>query len=395
MFKQLIDRMEKAGNQPPAVVAAVLQADPTDILLAIDEAWSAANVLGTPATPALAVLPGSPAQPPPVRATRHAEGYFSQWPPPTSTGLPMPRSWEHLIYAYMIENTRALQIFGRLVREFRTGEALGSASPLTQRWLDTTEALFFGAEAPYPSFRAVSELRSNPESVRRNAYERLFKLQLAFGTEVNGPAEYPKAIAANSTFVSLLEDLLYEAWRAITNIRNQVGMNETDDDRIYRIAEELAFMLDERTQNGNLAREELAAVAAASWIEVVLSSNNDVIRDLRAEGVSVEGRLKLVGEKVKMAPHSRSDALFGLALPLSELLRVVQSRILRNGADSWLLYATVAPNGVTPPTNAPAPLGPQTQRILTEWSAATGRDLKARKAPVAITGARLVGARSS
>ncbi|MET4100377.1 hypothetical protein ABIB37_002614 [Agrococcus sp. UYP10] len=394
MFRQLIERMISAGNTTPVSVAAVLQADPNDILLAVDQAWEAANVLGVQPPPALAVLPTSPTQPAvPARGLRHAEGYFAQWPPLAAPGLPMGRAWDHLIYAYMIENTRALQIFGRLVREFRTGEALGSASPLTQRWLDITEALLFGAEAPFPSFRATSQLRPEAEAVRRNSYARLFKLELAFGTEVNGPAEYPKALAANSSFVSLLEELLYESWRAVTNIRNQVGMNETDDDRIYRIAEELAFMLDERTQNGNLAREELAAVSAASWIELVLSSNNDVIRDLRAEAVSADGRLKLIGEKLRMAPHSRSDALFGLAVPLSDVLRTVQRRILRDGRDAWLLYATNVPNGVTQPTNAPAPLGPQVQRIITEWSAATGRDLKARKAPVAITGPKQVAVR--
>lgn len=400
MFRQLIQRMVDATNATPVSVATVLQADPTDILLAVDQVWEAANVLGVPQPPPLNVLTAGG----PIAATvpagqsrtlRHDEGYFAQWPPLAAPGQPMGRSWDHLIYAYMIENTRALQIFGRLVREFRTGEALGSASPLTQRWLDTTEALLFGAEAPFPSFRATSQLRPDPEAVRRNAYARLFKLELAFGTEVNGPAAYPKPLAVNSAFVGLLEELLYECWRAVTNIRNLVGMNETDDDRIYRIAEELAFMLDERTQNGNLAREELAAVAAASWIELVLSSNNDVIRDLRAEAVSVDGRLKLIGEKLRMAPHSRSDALFGLAVPLSDVLRTVQLRILRDGRDAWLLYSTVVPNGVVLPPNALVPLGPQIQRIVTEWSAATGRDLKARKAPVAITGAKQVAARPS
>lgn len=394
MFRDLIERMVASGNDRSAAVGAVLQADPADILLAVDQAWTAANVLGTPVPPTLRVQNVPTAPPTPAREVRHGEGFFAAWPPLSSPGLPAPRSWDHLIYAYMVENTRALQIFARLIREFRTGEALGSASPLTQRWLDTTEALLFGAEAAYPSFRATSQLRPDPEAVRRNAYARLFKLELAFGTDSNGPAEYPKALAVNSSFVLLLEDLLFEGWRAVTNIRNQVGMNETDDDRIYRIAEELAFMLDERTQNGNLAREELAAVAAASWIELVLESNNDVIRDLRAEGVSVDGRLKLVGEKVRMAPHSRADALFGLAVPLSDFLRTVQSRVLRDGGDSWILYATTIPNGVQPPPqNAPPPLGPKLQRVLTEWSAATGRDLKARKVPVAITGPKLVGAR--
>lgn len=379
MFPQLLNRMTATGNSVAVAASALLQADPLDVLLAVDETWTRTNVSGVPAPPALTPAAGAPGTP--ARTLRHAEGFFSRWAP---TAQVVGRPWDHLIYAYMIENTRALQIFGRLVREFRSGEALGAASPMTQRWLDITEALLFEAPQPFPMTIATSRLRPDPEAVRRNAYARLFNLELSFGTDSNGPASYTKPLAVNSPLIALLEEFLYEIWRAITNVKNQSGMNETDDDRIFQIAQELAFMLNERTQNATLAREELAAVTAASWIELVLDSNNAIITDLRAEGASRDGRLKIIGERVRLAPHSRSDALFGLAAPLSRLLRAVQLDVATTST-AWAFYLDAAPAGQIAPFS---PLGAECKRIITEWTAATGRDLKARKLAVAVSSAR-------
>src|SRR5262245_25423519 len=49
--------------------------------------------------------------------------------------------WDHLIYAYMIENTRVYEIFRRVLHEFLHGEKLGTPIPESQRWLRTTEEL--------------------------------------------------------------------------------------------------------------------------------------------------------------------------------------------------------------------------------------------------------------
>src|ERR1044071_4792068 len=51
--------------------------------------------------------------------------------------------WDHLIYAYMVENTRMFDIFRRVVFEMAHGEKLGTPTPEAQRWLRNTEELFF------------------------------------------------------------------------------------------------------------------------------------------------------------------------------------------------------------------------------------------------------------
>ena len=52
--------------------------------------------------------------------------------------------WDHLIYAYMVENTRIYEVFRRVLHEFLHGEKLGvPGSADSQRWLRVTEELFF------------------------------------------------------------------------------------------------------------------------------------------------------------------------------------------------------------------------------------------------------------
>jgi hypothetical protein len=72
-----------------------------------------------------------------------------------------------------------------------------------------------------------------------------------------------------------------------------------------------------------------------------------------------------------------------MADDLSLLLRTLEADIVTGPQFAWVLYATAAPAGSTV-----APLGPTSRRIITEWSAATGRDLKARKAAVDVQSRR-------
>ena len=164
--------------------------------------------------------------------------------------------------------------------------------------------------------------------MRRNAYWRFFGLDLAFGTDDNRPPTYDKANAANTSFVPLFEELLFELWQAITNVRNTSGVNASDDDRIFRIAEELQFVLRSRRQIQLLAREELAAATVLGWVELTLSANTPVVSDLRAEATSPSDRLRLIGERVGLAPHSKSSALFSMAAELSLFLRTIESGLV-------------------------------------------------------------------
>lgn len=368
MIPQLTNRLLSAPASGPALpilnaadaAAAVLKADPLDLVLYMEEVWDSADVWAPNGYRAG-----------PARSALFATGQFSGYTPVTGP------AWDHLLSSYVLENTRMVQIFTRVVREYRTGETLGVPSVATQRWLDTTEALLLGAWNPVPLWLSTSAARSDPEAVRRNAYWRLFGMDLSFGTDDNRPATYGKASSANVTFVRLFEELLYEVWQAMVNLRNVAGVNSSDNDRIFAITQELKYLLRSRRQNAVLAREELAAATVLGWLNLTLDSNTSVVTDLKAQATSGGDRLRLVGDRVGLPAHSKSTSLITMAQDLSILMRTIEADIVTGPEFAWVLYDTV------PPGPSPIqPLGSFTRRVITEWSSAAGRDLKARKAPV-------------
>jgi hypothetical protein len=363
MIPQLVQQL--GGNA--AAQARVITADPLDLVWRMEQVWNDANLWGQPQPPAG-----------PARQALYAFGDFAAVPTPAQP------AWDHLIYAYAIENTRAPQILARVVHAFRSGEGLGIPSVATQRWLDATEALLFNAGYPVPAWLSTSSVRPDAEAVRRNAYYRMFGMDLAHGTDRNTPYPYDKAEASNRTFVPLFEELLFELWRAIENVRNLVAGNTTDDDRIYRLAEQIGFELRSRRINALLGREELAATTAMGWVELTVSSNTPVVNDLRAQAASAADRLRVIGERIQLLPHSKANSFFGMAAELSLLLRALEAGWVTDSGRSWLLYQTVAPPGVPPLPPGVNPLGTEVRRVITEWAAASGRDLKQRAVPIKV-----------
>lgn len=366
MIQQLVERLAaQPGNDLETASGQVLTADPLDLVLEMEEVWDRANLWSPNPAPA-----GQ------ARRALMGLGAFTNaaLPPANTAANPAAPAFHHLGYALAIENTRVAQIMARVVRQFRSGEGLGIPSYATQRWLDTTETLLFSAAYPFAAWMSTSLIRPDAEAVRRNAYYRLFGMDLAHGTDSNAPYLYEKAAAANRTFVPLFEELLFELWKAIENVRNLVGPNQSDDDRIFRLAEQLAFILRSRRQNGLLGREELAAVTAMGWFDLTLSTNNPIVRDLRADAPNQADRLRVIGERVGLAPHSKAASFFSMAEELSLFLRTIEARVVDDATQSWILYRE-APN--------PA-IGPAVRRVITEWAAASGRDLKARARPVEV-----------
>ena len=167
-------------------------------------------------------------------------------------------------------------------------------------------------------------------------------------------------------------------------MRNLVAGNTTDDDRIYRLAEQLGFMLRSRRLQAILGREELAATTAMGWVELTVSSNTSVVTDLRAEATSAADRLRVIGERVRLMPHSRAGSFFSMATELSLLLRALEAGWVTGNGQAWLLYQTTAPGGTPPLPPGQRPLGAEVRRIITEWAAASGRDLKQRAVPITV-----------
>ena len=66
-------------------------------------------------------------------------------------------------------------------------------------------------------------VRPDIHATRRNAYQRMFGMDLNHGTDDNKPYPYVKAEAANSEFVSTFEEFLREVWIGMENVNNTSG----------------------------------------------------------------------------------------------------------------------------------------------------------------------------
>jgi hypothetical protein len=373
LIKQVLNLNDPTTASPGEIwnaSMAVLTADPLDLVLYMERVWDLSNSL-------------EPADSNSARDKFWQMSRFTDRPQTAYSDQDPP--WDHLAYAYVLESTRIIQILKRIVRAYRSGESLGIPSTETLRWCDATEALLFGAGNPLSAWLSTSTIRPDPETVRRNAYWRMFGLDLSFGTEDENAPAYEKAAAANTGFTALFEELLFELWQAISNERNLVGVNRSDNDRIFRIAEQIRYVLSSRRQSGLLRREELAAVTALGWAELTVSFDSPIVQDLVAKGSSAAERLRIMGERVGMMPHSKSAAFFSMATEISVLLRTIEAGTVANTDLAWVLYALPSSS-----TTGPRPIGVETRRVITEWAAATGKNLKETSRPVDVRPPRLV-----
>ncbi|HEX9945393.1 MAG TPA: hypothetical protein VGG03_25560 [Thermoanaerobaculia bacterium] len=279
--------------------------------------------------------------------------------------------WDHLIYAYMIENTRVYEIFRRVLHEYRHGEKLGT--PLnadTQNWLRNTEELFYSDPAPFLITNVSSHIRSDLRANRRNAYQRMFGMDLNHGADDGKPYAYIKAEAANSEFVATFEEFLREVWVGITYVGATASSNPTDDSKIAELAEKLRDMLQSRRLEGNLSREEFAFVSMMSWFHLTLEFNDSpIVQSLRAEAVGVENRLFKIAERVGLPAHGLSKSFFDIADPMSRLLIQIELGDYNTASAAQALYDSSV-------TGSPEP---DLRSIITHWTAITGHDVKARK----------------
>lgn len=274
--------------------------------------------------------------------------------------------WDHLIYAYMIENTRIYEIFRRVLNEFLHGEKLGVPTIAAMHWLRNTEELFYRDPPPFSITTITSYIRPDIRASRRNAYQRMFGMDLNHGTDDGQPYPYTKADAYNNEFVPTFEEFLREAWVAIANIGNTSGANPTDRGKIESLVENLRNMLMTRRVNGNLSREEFVFVSMMSWFHLTVQFDSPIIESLRAHAASPEQRLFKIAQLVGLPAHGLSKSYFDIADPVSRILILIESGGLK----------TLPPHPATP-------FSPAVQKdlntIITHWSIVTGRDMKARK----------------
>ncbi|RZL03142.1 MAG: hypothetical protein EOO89_28520 [Pedobacter sp.] len=255
-------------------------------------------------------------------------------PPPSVVLIPP----YHLIYAYLVENTRIAQIFERLLYLYMHDEKLNKATTAQNRvafqWMVNTENLFFKYLGNTSYRNITSQVRQSPDATRRNAYFRMFGMDLAFG-DINstGPVNFYKAESNNQPFIIIFEKFLSEIWQAYTNARNQVGPNSTDMFTIVDTAQKIQEMLMSRRTTEttffnyryfNLSKEEYSSVVMMSWLYEVVSYDSPLIQFLRCNGNTPGERLINIGNKVGINAHGKSEGLLDIAPVMNTLLRRIE-----------------------------------------------------------------------
>lgn len=279
--------------------------------------------------------------------------------------------WNHLIYAYMIENTGVYEIFRQVLHEFRHGEELGVPLDGADHWLRNTEELFYKEPASFSIMSLRSDIRPSLSATRRNAYFRMFGMELNHQGEDQTP--FIKARAANNEFVNTFEEFLREIWVGIINTGNTSGENRIDDAKISNLAEKLYDMQVTRRLGGNLAREEFWFVSMMSWMQLSLEFNSPIVLSLRADGTSAEQRLHKIAQRVGKPAHALSKNFFDMADAISRILLLIETKRYNTITDVPELYKKD-----TVPAPALSPVQ-DIKTIITHWSITTGHDLKSKK----------------
>ncbi len=274
-------------------------------------------------------------------------------------------NFDHLIYAYLIENTRIYDIFSKVVETYMFSEQLPSPSFAAQQFLRNTEYLIYSDCLPTMVWTTQSRLRRDEIANRMTVYYWMFGIDLSHAPELAAIHPYSRPEAANHDFIPTFEALANEVWRGIENAKNISGVNTTDNEAISTAARRLYDMMATRRLNSNLSREEFRAVAVMSWLHLAVMYNSSIVLALNASASSPEQRLQKIAERVGMSAHSKAKALFDLAQPFSSLMQAIETGTFNTPGTVPILY--------TPPSAIES----NAEIVIDQYSLATGRDLKA------------------
>jgi hypothetical protein len=323
-----------------------------------------------------------PNQPDHLLTTDLASGLASTGVPPFNPALyrlgsalgeslPLGIPWDHLIYALLIENTGVYEILAEVLRRYVLGETLEVPSLETEQWLRGTEELFFRGAPLFHIFGLTSDLRPDMRIVRRNAYWRMFGMDLAhplpptYPAPVGGEPPWKRDVGvANVRFRELFVEFLREVWIGMENLNNSSGAKPTDDAYISELSKKLRDLLAMRRRNGMLAREEFVHVCTLSWFHLTVESDTPLVKDLKADGTDPADRLIKIGARVGITcpPHARE--YFELADVLSTTLRFVELGAFDDPANAPLLY------------NRASRVGQDMNHVIDLWQMATGDRIK-------------------
>jgi hypothetical protein len=276
-------------------------------------------------------------------------------------------NWDHLIYAYIIENTRIYEIFSKLLNKYIHGGELETPSPASQLFWRNLEFLVYGDAAPSMVWTTSGRLRRDEQASRCSTYYWMFGIDLSHAPQIAGEHPYEKPAGSNRDFIPTFEAFSREVWRGIVNAKNTSGANDTDARVIANLAERIYDMMQTQRQSGNQSREEFRAVAIMSFLHLAVLYDSPMVQDLRAEASSPELRLQKMAERVGMSAHPKSKALFDLAGPFSKLMQSIETGKYNTAANTPRLYQQL-------PT--PTPLSRNAEDVIDQYTLATGHDLK-------------------
>jgi hypothetical protein len=287
------------------------------------------------------------------------------------------------MYAYLIENTRIFQIFERFIEKYITDEELGIANnELLFNWIANSERLYFRSDSPKAT-NLRSVIRPSSDASRRNAYYRMFGMDLAFGDidSKNTAIPYYKAKSSNQQFVPLFERFLSEIWQGYINARNSSGVNTSDVNVLVELADQLREMMAARRGSisnysaKNLSREEFSSVLISSWFTFIISYDSPIVTHLSCQSSTIGERLMKIGDKVGIKAHRKCQALFEMADAAARILISIETGNLLNDA-SWLQDMLAS---LDPANNPPTIYSDYMTLFLTvinNWEKATGHPIK-------------------
>lgn len=391
MFLSLAKLLQSAGSAREDVFLI----HPVQLSRWLDEAWKATALVpelpvGSPPTgpPALGSSDivdalGLPVQMP--QATLLPSGidpadvevYQHETSPNVGPGL----IHHHLVYAYVLESTGTWEIFSALIRRLVIGETLGPLTAEATTWARATEELFFRDPPLFSITGIVSELRPYSRISRRNAYWRMFGLDLPhpipprWAVPGSGtPWKEDVGGGVNTDFRAKWSELLRQVWLGLENDSNSSGADPTDPAFVAFICTAIKDMLNDRRRGGLLAREEFAYVTAMSWFHLTLQSNTPILVSLKADAASPAERLAKLGSHVGMTPSQRSRELFLLAEPMSSVLRAIELGSFDDASTASTLF------------DASTALGREMRELVNLWQSATGERVKERPSGTTISG---------
>jgi hypothetical protein len=289
---------------------------------------------------------------------------------PLPTNL-KPTFWDHLIYAYVIENTRIFEIFSKVLETYMYSEQLETPSPPSQIFWRNLEYLIYGDAMPSMLWTTSGRARRDEVANRLTLYYWMFGIDLSHAQDIARQHPYVKPDHANRDFIITLEGLLSEVWRGTMNAKNLIGPNETDSTAIATLARRIYDMMATRRLNGNLSREEFRAVAVMSYLHVAVLFDSPAVVDLKATASSPEMRLQKIAERVGMSAHPKSKPFFDLASPLSKLMQEIESGAFNKPPLAQALYFPASK------------ISQNAEVVIDQYSLATGRDIKAQSVSAA------------